>query len=141
MKPNILRSLFTAAALAPLLIGCASAPMTGGAPVQFNGDTLVNKAGMTLYAYDKNAGGKSACTGQCTTNWPPLMAAATDKGGNDFSVIAREDGARQWAYDGKPLYTWSKDQKPGDMTGDNFNKVWHAVKKLAPIQQPGGGGY
>ncbi|MGH8849358.1 MAG: COG4315 family predicted lipoprotein, partial [Casimicrobiaceae bacterium] len=41
---------------------------------------------------------------------------------------ARDDGSKQWAYDGKPLYHWSKDKKPGDMTGDGFNGVWHAVK-------------
>ena len=36
---------------------------------------------------------------------------------------------KQWAYKGKPVYTWSKDTKPGDMTGDNFNNCWHVVKE------------
>jgi predicted lipoprotein with Yx(FWY)xxD motif len=34
----------------------------------------------------------------------------------------------QWAYKGKPLYFWVKDQKPGDKTGDGFNNVWRVVK-------------
>jgi predicted lipoprotein with Yx(FWY)xxD motif len=34
----------------------------------------------------------------------------------------------KWAYKGKPLYLWSKGQKPGDMTGDGFNGIWHVVK-------------
>jgi predicted lipoprotein with Yx(FWY)xxD motif len=42
-------------------------------------------------------------------------------------VITREDGSKQWAYKGKPLYTWTKDQKPGEKTGDNFNNVWHVA--------------
>ena len=36
---------------------------------------------------------------------------------------------KQWAYKGKPVYLWSKDTKPGDTTGDNFNNVWHVVKE------------
>ncbi len=43
-------------------------------------------------------------------------------------MITRDDGAKQWAYKGKPVYTWSKDAKPGDMSGDNFNNVWHVIK-------------
>ena len=39
--------------------------------------------------------------------------------------IARDDGSMQWAYKGKPLYTYSKDAKPGDMTGDERGQVWH----------------
>ena len=31
----------------------------------------------------------------------------------------------QWAYKTKPLYSFSKDSKPGDITGDDFNHVWH----------------
>lgn len=139
MKANTARTLLAAAALLPLLYACATGPMAGSAPVQFSGDRLVNKAGMTLYTYDKDPAGKSTCNGACAGNWPPLMASATDKAGGDFSIIARDDGSRQWAYDGKPLYTWVKDQKPGDRTGDNFNKVWHAVTKAGPIEQPGGG--
>ena len=34
----------------------------------------------------------------------------------------------QWAYKGKPLYTWAKDTKPGDVTGDGVNNVWHIAQ-------------
>jgi predicted lipoprotein with Yx(FWY)xxD motif len=35
----------------------------------------------------------------------------------------------QWAYKGKPLYTFAKDTKPGDTTGDGFlNGAWHIAK-------------
>ena len=40
----------------------------------------------------------------------------------------RTDRTKQWTYDGKPLYLWIKDQKPGDMTGDGVKGVWHVVK-------------
>jgi predicted lipoprotein with Yx(FWY)xxD motif len=35
---------------------------------------------------------------------------------------------RMMTRNGIPLYLWSKDQKPGDMTGDGFNGIWHVVK-------------
>ncbi len=35
-----------------------------------------------------------------------------------------------WAYDGKPLYTYAKDKKAGDMKGDGVGSVWHAAKAI-----------
>lgn len=90
--------------------------------------TLTNAKGMTLYTFDKDSGGKSMCNGGCATNWPPLMAAADAKPAGDMSVITRDDGAKQWAYMGKPVYTWSKDTKPGDKTGDGVGGFWHVAK-------------
>jgi len=90
--------------------------------------TLTDAKGMTLYTFDKDAAGKSACNGPCATNWPPLIAGADAKVSGDWTTITRDDGTRQWAYKGKPLYTWSKDAKPGDKTGDGFNSVWHTAK-------------
>jgi predicted lipoprotein with Yx(FWY)xxD motif len=88
----------------------------------------VDAKGMTLYTFDRDAGGKSACNGPCATNWPPLMAGADAKASGDWTVITRDDGSKQWAFKGKPLYAWSKDTKPGEMTGDNVNNVWHVAK-------------
>ncbi|MDF3859440.1 MULTISPECIES: COG4315 family predicted lipoprotein [Achromobacter] len=89
---------------------------------------LVNSAGMTLYTFDKDSGGKSACNDQCAKIWPPLMASADAKPMGDLTVITRDDGSKQWASKGKPLYTYAKDAKAGDKTGDNFKEVWHAAK-------------
>ncbi|MFO1311292.1 MAG: hypothetical protein U1F41_04415 [Burkholderiales bacterium] len=89
----------------------------------------VDAKGMTLYTFDKDSGGKSACNGPCAANWPPLAAGADAKASGDWSIVTRDDGSKQWAYKGKPLYTWSKDMKPGDATGDGFlNGAWHAAK-------------
>jgi len=46
----------------------------------------------------------------------------------DWTVVARDDGSKQWAYKGKPLYTWVKDAKPGDVTGDGVNNVWRIAQ-------------
>lgn len=93
------------------------------------GKALVDAKGMTLYTFDKDTGGKSACNGPCATNWPPLTVTASAQASGDWSVITRDDGAQQWAYKGKPLYAWTKDTKPGDTTGDGFlNGAWHIAK-------------
>jgi predicted lipoprotein with Yx(FWY)xxD motif len=97
--------------------------MAGGA-----GKILVNEKNMTLYTFDKDTAGTSACYDKCATNWPPLMAASGAMAKGKYSVVARTDGSMQWAYDGKPLYLWIKDTKAGDMTGDGVNGVWHVAK-------------
>ncbi|HZT26778.1 MAG TPA: hypothetical protein VFA57_13850 [Pseudolabrys sp.] len=93
------------------------------------GKVLTDAKGMTLYTFDKDRNGKSACNGKCAENWPPLMASSSDKAGGGYTIIKRDDGKMQWAYKGKPLYTWVKDSKPGDTTGDGFlNGAWHVAK-------------
>jgi len=93
------------------------------------GKVLTNDNGMTLYVFDKDSGGKSACNGPCTANWPPLTAAAGAMPMGNYSVITHDDGSKQWAYKGRPLYTWKNDKKPGDTTGDGFlNGAWHIAQ-------------
>lgn len=126
-----------------VIAGCA---VMGGAPVSFSGGVLVNTAGMTLYTFDKDpaGSGKSVCTGKCAGLWPPLFAAADAQAGGDYTIIARDDGSKQWAYQGKPLYLFSKDQKPGDKTGDGFlNNAWHMVRQPtgSMMGYPAGGTY
>ena len=118
-----------------LLAGCAG---MSSAPAKFSDGILTNSAGMTLYTFDKDTAGsgKSVCNGPCAKNWPPLAANGDDKPGGDWSVISRDDGSKQWAYKGKPVYRWSKDQKPGDKTGDGFINAWHVVR-----QEPAPSGY
>ncbi len=116
------------------LAGCSTfdGMMGGGpaAPTKTTDGVLTNSAGMTLYTFDKDAAGsgKSACNGPCAANWPPLMAASDAKAAGDYTVVTRDDGSKQWAYKGKPLYLWSKDSKPGDKTGDGFNNAWRVAR-------------
>jgi predicted lipoprotein with Yx(FWY)xxD motif len=115
-----------------LLAACAmTSQARAQAPATPMNGILVGPNQMTLYVFDKDTAGsgKSVCNGGCATNWPPLMAAAGDTASGDWSVITRDDGSKQWAYKGRPLYYWVKDAKPGDKTGDGFlNNAWHAAK-------------
>lgn len=101
------------------------------APASFVGGILVDAHGMTLYSFDKDArnSGKSACNGDCIAAWPALAADEHDEASGKFSVITRDDGSHQWAYDGWPLYLWQGDKKAGDKTGDKFLGIWHVIKK------------
>ena len=111
-------ALASAAIAAPAMVGKSA-----------KGKVLTDSHGMTLYTFAKDSKGKSACNGGCAANWPPLMAKAGEKGGKGYSTITRADGSLQWAYKGKPLYTWKNDKKPGDITGDGFlNGAWHIAK-------------
>jgi len=93
------------------------------------GLTLTDAKGMSLYTFDKDSAGKSACNGPCATNWPVLKAEASDQASDNYTIITRDDGGKQWAYKGKPLYTFAKDQKAGDITGDGFlNGAWHLLQ-------------
>lgn len=116
-----------AAALAVTLGACAS---MSSAPASVSDGVLVGPNKMTLYTFDRDAAGsgKSVCNGPCATNWPPLAAAADASASGDWSIVVRDDGSRQWAYKGKPVYYWAKDQKPGDRTGDGFNNVWRLAR-------------
>ena len=125
---NRIAKYLSAALLVLSFAACATDTMHA-APAMMSGGVMVNSAGMTLYTFDKDTAnsGKSACNGPCAALWPPV-AASGDMMGDDYSVVARDDGSKQLAYKGKPVYLFSKDQKPGDMTGDNFKDVWHVIK-------------
>ena len=115
-----------------LFLGTSIASSQTSAPAKVadtpKGKTLVDANGMTLYTFDRDTTtDKSACNGKCASNWPPLTAAADAKTTGDWTVIVRDDGSKQWAYKGKPLYKWMDDHKPGDVDGDGRNNVWHVA--------------
>ena len=119
-------SLVLGAAL--LWAGAALAQAPAKTADTAKGKTLVDANGMTLYTFDRDAPGKSNCNGPCATNWPPLAAASETGASGDWTVVTRDDGAKQWAYKGKPLYRWKDDKKAGDVTGDGFNNVWRVAQ-------------
>ena len=124
------RTILTTLALAMMLAAYATAqeakmPST---PHVMDGMVMDGK-GMSLYTFDNDKEpNKSACNGNCLNAWPPVKAAAADKDIGDFTVITRDDGTKQWAYKGKPLYYFAMDKAPGDKLGDGRGMVWHLAK-------------
>jgi predicted lipoprotein with Yx(FWY)xxD motif len=127
MKP---RNLIAVAAVLSASAFCLPA-YAADSPGMMSGGMLTTHTGMTLYTFDKDpaGAGKSVCNGPCAGNWPPLAAPADAKGSGDWSVVTRDDGGKQWAYKGRPVYQWAKDQKAGDKSGDGVGGVWHVVKE------------
>ncbi len=123
------RTLLTAC----LMTGLLAATSASAANVIETGDSSVGKiltdgSGMTLYTFDKDTAAVSNCNGDCAVNWPPLEAKANALPSENFGIIIRADGSRQWAYKGEALYTWIKDSQAGDITGDGVKGVWHVAK-------------
>ncbi|HUN49865.1 MAG TPA: hypothetical protein VMU42_02060 [Candidatus Sulfotelmatobacter sp.] len=117
---------------AALLLGSGMAAYAQMAPAKTadtsKGKVLVDEKGMTLYVFDKDTAGKSVCNGPCAVNWPPLAAADNAKASGNWTVVARDDGKKMWAYKGHPLYTWKNDKAPGDTDGDGkLNGAWHVA--------------
>ena len=99
------------------------------------GSILVDSKGDTLYYFEKDKGGKSACYGACATVWPPYTASGTPKGekgaqASKLGTSKRSDGTTQVTYAGFPLYTYQGDSKPGDTNGNDFKQFgaeWYAL--------------
>jgi predicted lipoprotein with Yx(FWY)xxD motif len=94
------------------------------------GEVLTDARGMTLYVFANDTEpAKSACVGSCSSNWPPFRPSAGDPAPKPpLTVITRDDGGKQYAYKGKPLYFWKNDKKPGDAKGHKFADRWFVAQ-------------
>jgi predicted lipoprotein with Yx(FWY)xxD motif len=106
----------------------AAPTKTTVAVVQGSERHLENADGRSLYTFGKDAPGKSACNLLCAAAWPPLLAPTGSRASGHWSLVKRESGLTQWAYNGSPLYTYLFDFKPGDVRGDGAEGVWHLAR-------------
>jgi predicted lipoprotein with Yx(FWY)xxD motif len=124
--------------LALFVLGAASGLVWAASPTAIqvqsaNGVSyLTDSKGMTLYYYTLDTNGQSACYGGCATAWPvfyaPTLSIPDSLSSSDFGTVTRTDGSKQTTYKGWPLYSWFKDKKAGDMTGEGVQKVWYVLK-------------
>ena len=112
----------------------APVPMPTSAPVQtgsagdaktaqINGQTILVDAasGLALYEFTGDAANQSNCTGACLTIWPAHAATAAEQASGNFTIFTRADnGTRQWAYKGHPLYTFISDTTANNATGNGI---------------------
>ena len=112
------------------------------------GRILVDSRGRTLYLFEKDKNGKSACSGSCATAWPPLLTSGkpTATAGVKASLLGttrRSDGRMQVTYNHHPLYTFVKDTKKGQTSGENvdaFGAEWYATSAAGLKVEPKSGG-
>lgn len=118
--------------------GAAAATQTGStvsvATSKF-GRILVDGRGRTLYLFEKDARGRSACAGACAAYWPPVLTKSGPTAGAGvhkalLGVTRRADGTTQVTYGGHPLYRFVQDVKPGQTSGQDlhdFGAGWYVV--------------
>ena len=134
----------TAVPVASVPVATTVAPATAGASVVVKagsssfGQILVDATGNTLYAFTNDTAAQSTCTGTCADAWPPVIvdpswtvAPGLDAG--VFSTIIRTDGSEQLMARRFPLYRFSGDARPGDVTGQGSGGVWFVVDGSANI--------
>lgn len=128
-----------AAVLAAALAAGAAAGATGGAVVKTRttglGRVLVDAQGRSLYLFEADKSGRSACYGTCAKFWPPLLTTAKPRAAAGakaalLGTIRRTDGRLQVTYRGHPLYLFVKDAKAGQTSGegvDGFGGLWYVL--------------
>ena len=137
----------TAATVAPTTTAAQGASGTTVAVTSSKlGNILVDGDGRTLYAFTKDKGDQSACSGGCATNWPALTGTAAAGTGVQASLLStsmQANGESQVTYGGKPLYYFAGDAKAGDTRGQGVGGVWFAVTADGGLvkEKAAGGGY
>ena len=99
------------------------------------GTFVVDAKGMSLYLFEKDKGGKSACYGACAKVWSPLIVKSKPTAGSGLkasllSTTTRTGGAKQVTYGGHPLYHYDDDKKAGQTKGQGanaFGAKWYVV--------------
>ena len=92
-----------------------------------HGTVLAASNGMTLYTYEKDNPNTSNCYGKCAANWPPYTANSAAQPYGKYTLVERQDGQRQWALNGEPLYFRIMDKKLGDVSGDGVKEEWQVA--------------
>lgn len=97
------------------------------------GTFLVDSSGKTVYLFEADKDGTSACSGACATAWPPVTGKPSAGSGvtaDHLGTITRPDGTTQVTYFGHPLYHFVKDAAAGDTKGEGINAFgasWYVI--------------
>ena len=95
------------------------------------GTIITDRSGRSLYLFTPDERNVSNCAGPCALAWPPLLTIGDPQGGEGVAdrlgTITRADGSSQVAYNGRPLYYFAFDGKPGDTNGQDSRDVWYVV--------------
>ncbi|MGE3476406.1 MAG: hypothetical protein AB7H70_11430 [Rhodospirillaceae bacterium] len=110
----------------------ANVPAEFGVVNVATGRMLVNLDGKSVYAWDRDPPNKSVCHDACAREWQPVLAPASGKSQGEWSVVDRAAGVKQWAFRGKPLYTYTGDRKPRSLEGSDVPGWRNVYTQAAP---------
>ena len=113
----------------------ASGPATVSTARTGLGRIIADGRGHTLYLFEKDRRGHSACSGTCAVYWPPLLThgkpmARSGAKQSLLGTIKRANGARQVTYAGHPVYRFIQDTRRGQTKGEGsvlFGAGWDAL--------------
>ena len=99
------------------------------------GQILVDGGGRTLYLFVADNGTTSSCYDACAQVWPVLTTSGAPVAGPGvkaslLGTTQRKDGTVEVVYNGHPLYYFSGDKQPGDVTGQDlssFGAPWYVL--------------
>ena len=83
------------------------------------GRLLTTDKNESIYAHVDDAPNRSACNDECALTWRPVLAPALASEREDWTLLERSPGVRQWVFRGKPLYTYALDQHSWSMQGSD----------------------
>jgi len=87
---------------------------------QFLWRRLGDANGKPLYTFDQDAEtGKATCVAECAKEFVPYVAPAKAAAFGDWSIVTRDDGVKQWAYQRQPLYSYTGTDPLGEPTSNS----------------------
>jgi predicted lipoprotein with Yx(FWY)xxD motif len=55
----------------------------------------------------------------------------------DWTIVTRDDGTKQWAFKGKPIYRYADEVQVAETLGEHVEGRWHAAVLEPPPAKPG----
>src|SRR5690606_34031098 len=89
---------------------------------------------LPLYVFEGDDPNKSNCDRVCAAVWPLIQARETATPIGNWTIVEREDGRRQWAYKGRPVYTFFEDT-PGNPRGIGKREGWYFEEADAELRR------
>jgi predicted lipoprotein with Yx(FWY)xxD motif len=125
---------------AVLVLATATTGPSVAAKQSAYGRILFDGRGFVLYAFTRDAHGKSACSGVCAKAWPPYLVKSRPSRGAGIAArlgtTRRADGSLQATYAGRPLYYYIGDRKRGQILCQNvleFGGYWRVVRPTGAL--------
>lgn len=79
---------------------------------------------LPLYVFKGEPAGRSSCDRDCSAVWPIIQAQPGDEPVGRWTIVERDDGRLQWAYEGSPVYTYFED-RPNEPKGAGKRMDWY----------------
>jgi len=103
-----------------------------------SGRLITTDRGDSVYTWDgDDKPNVSNCYKDCLIDWAPVLAPEIVKERDDWTIVKRAPGVNQWAFRGKPLYTYNYDRGSRNFWGADV-PGWHNAYTQRALRPPEG---